>query len=178
MLKSDIQDRLRPLLLVMAGMVALDQLTKYLIVSYLSPFDSIPILGNAVRLTFVLNQNGAFSLAPQRLLPFLTPLQFYGFFNLLAASLVFILYWKTPLSERFTRLAFMLILSGAIGNLIDRFRLGKVVDFIDCDFPNIVMERWPVFNVADSCVTVGITILILVTIFSKKNEHPAPPSNG
>ena len=52
-----------------------------------------------------------------------------------------------------------------MGNLIDRFFWGKVVDFIDVDFPDFIMSRWPVFNAADSAVTVGMCLLVIYILF-------------
>jgi len=70
-----------------------------------------------------------------------------------------------------------LIMGGALGNLTDRLRWGEVVDFISVDFPDFLMERWPTFNVADSAVSVGVTILILFSLFSSTSHLPPPPDN-
>jgi len=56
-------------------------------------------------------------------------------------------------------------MGGAIGNTIDRLLYGYVIDFIDVDLPDWLMERWPVFNVADSAVSVGVTLLLIVMLF-------------
>jgi signal peptidase II len=61
-----------------------------------------------------------------------------------------------------------MILGGAVGNFIDRMRLSMVVDFIDCDFPDFIMTRFPTYNVADSFVTVGVAVVILSPVFLKK----------
>ncbi|OGJ87241.1 MAG: signal peptidase II [Candidatus Raymondbacteria bacterium RifOxyA12_full_50_37] len=151
-------------------LVALDQATKWLVVTRMELYQSIPVIGEWIKLTFVYNQNGAFGLAPQRLLPFLSTRIFFVTFTIIAATVVFVLYFQTPSADRWTRLSLVLILGGAAGNFIDRVRLGKVVDFIDCDFPDFIMERWPVWNVADSCVTIGIAILFIITLFAKRRE--------
>jgi signal peptidase II len=61
-----------------------------------------------------------------------------------------------------------MVFSGAIGNFIDRMRLQKVIDFIDCDLPDFIMPRFPTFNVADSFVTVGVVLLLLSPLLLKK----------
>lgn len=159
------------LLLFMCAAVLLDQFTKYLVVHRMHLYQSVSVLGDAVRLSYVLNENGAFSLMPQRLIPVLSTRGFFLIFSLAAAAVVFTLYLKTPYGEKWNRLALMFILGGAAGNFIDRVRLGKVIDFIDCDFPDFLMERWPVFNAADSCVTIGITILVVSALFSRRRGH-------
>jgi signal peptidase II len=70
-----------------------------------------------------------------------------------------------------------MILGGAVGNFIDRMRMQMVVDFIDCDFPDFIMTRFPTFNVADSFVTVGVAIVILSPVILKKIHHLLPHSN-
>jgi signal peptidase II len=63
------------------------------------------------------------------------------------------------------KFSYSLIIGGAIGNLIDRLAFGSVTDFFDVDFPDFLMERWPVFNIADSSIVIAITILLIYTIF-------------
>lgn len=71
--------------------------------------------------------------------------------------------------------SFSLIVAGAIGNLIDRIYLGSVTDFLDFDFPDFLMERWPIFNVADSAICVAIGLYIIYVLFYEKRitkENP------
>ena len=67
-----------------------------------------------------------------------------------------------------SRLGVIMIISGALGNFIDRMRIQKVVDFIDCDLPDFIMTRFPTFNVADSFVTVGVILVFLSPVLIKK----------
>lgn len=64
------------------------------------------------------------------------------------------------------------ILGGAIGNTYDRIVYGYVIDFVDVDFPNWIMDRFAVFNVADAAVSVGVTVLLLLLIFQKPAPEP------
>jgi signal peptidase II len=87
------------------------------------------------------------------------------YISLIAIILILVLIFKTPSKNLLTRSAYLMILAGAASNLIDRLRVGYVIDFIDFRF-------WPVFNLADTSITCGI-ILLFVMIFShhqKENE--------
>ena len=110
--------------------------------------DVINIIGELVRFQLVFNKGAAFSSRPQDLMPFLPPWLFFLLISIVAGV--------------------VMILGGAVGNFIDRMRLSMVVDFIDCDFPDFIMTRFPTFNVADSFVTVGVAIVILSPIILKK----------
>jgi len=128
------------------GVLALDQVTKTLASDTLRG-RGIAVLGGAVDLVYTRNTGAAFSLLPGG------GLSFAIIAVLVSAGIV--LYYRHIVSEPlFFRLALALILGGAVGNLIDRIRLGYVVDFID-------LRWWPVFNIADSAVVVGVAGLII-----------------
>ena len=166
--------RIRFLLIAVFSLVILDQVTKWLIATHLVPGQSVPVIGEWVRFTFIYNMNGAFGLSPAALLPVLNNKLFFTTFTLAAGTLVVWLYFRAEPRERWTRIGLTLIIAGALGNLIDRVRLGHVLDFIDCDFPDFIMERFAIFNVADSCITVGIALLVILTLRGKKHETPPP----
>lgn len=93
--------------------------------------------------------------------------------SIIASGIIFFLFIKNDNS--IARFSFTLILSGAVGNLIDRIFFGKVTDFLDVDFFNISLgnwhiERWYVFNIADSCIVIGVILLIIYYLFV---EQPA-----
>jgi signal peptidase II len=150
-------------LLISVIVIICDQLSKWLIVAFLS-------MGNAVRLLpflnfdLVYNRGAAFS--------FLSTEGGWQVFFLMAMSLAItglLVYWlaKTPASFRWQSVALALIIGGALGNLIDRVRLHKVVDFIDFH-----INRWhfATFNVADMAVSIGVFILILCLFFYTENQ--------
>ena len=85
--------------------------------------------------------------------------------SLLAIFLIF--YFLSKASSKIEKISFALILGGAVGNLIDRIVLGSVTDFIWCDFPDVIMTRWPVFNIADSSIVIAITTMVIYTIFHR-----------
>jgi signal peptidase II len=136
---------LLPLILI------LDQITKVVVDRTMVLYQSIPVLGDFFRLTYIHNAGAAFGLNIG------SPLVHTVFS--LAALGVLVWLWRTaPPGALLLRYALVVVLGGAVGNIIDRVRLGKVIDFFDFGLGDL---RWPVFNVADSAVTVGILLLII-----------------
>ncbi len=153
------------LLIIAGSIIALDQITKVIISKTLALHHSIPIISGFFNLTHVLNPGGAFGfLANQsttvRVLIFL-------FVSSLAICFILYFYINTPETHLFLSVGFALIFGGAIGNMIDRIRLGKVIDFLDFRVLNV---PWPAFNVADSAITIGMAIFIFHIVFKKMPE--------
>jgi len=150
--------------------LALDQITKLWASSHSLGW-SVPVIGDFLRFTLVYNENAAFSLKPQSILPWLSPTIFFG--TLTVAACLGAVYFFRGLhrEDHLSRLGIVLIISGALGNFCDRLRIGKVVDFIDSDFPDIIYERWPTFNLADSWVTIGIVLLFISSFVHKKRTE-------
>ena len=128
--------------------VLLDQLTKFLIKQNLQLNQSVPIIKNILHLTYATNTGSAFGM-------------FKGFniyfilFSIVVIIGIFYYLKKILKNEKLLQLAIGLLLGGTLGNLIDRLAYGYVVDFID-------FRIWPVFNVADSAVTISIMLLIFL----------------
>lgn len=132
----------------------LDQVTKILALRYLSDGNSLPIIENIFHLTLVHNKGiafGFFRSHPQLL------------FLLITFSLVFLFVWGLRMREGTWahRLGLALILGGAVGNWLDRLRHGAVIDFFD-------FRVWPVFNVADSAITIGVCLFIILMLRPSK----------
>ena len=125
---------------------AADQLTKAFIVSALAPGESRPLIPNLLHLTHVQNTGAAFGLFKGRQLLFIV--------LTIGVILWLLRELRRPSLPRAMRWGCALVVGGAAGNLLDRWRLGYVVDFID-------LRVWPVFNVGDSAITVGIALLCL-----------------
>jgi len=153
-----------PWMLGFSLLVALDQVTKYWVRANFVLGESIPVLGELLRLTYVQNPGVAFGLEP------FPPLVLLAFGGIAALGLAFYLRLLINDHDRLKWPVF-LFLCGAVGNTIDRAMMGSVTDFFDADFPDFIMQRWPVFNIADSCVSIGIALLIWQTLFVK---HAAP----
>ena len=150
-------------LAVISGLVViLDQITKILILKNLPLYHSITIIPGFFNITHILNPGGAFGFMAHQdsnLRNFL-----FLFLSSFAVCFIFYFYKNTWRTHPFLASGFALILGGAIGNLIDRIRFGKVVDFLDF---YVRSYHWPAFNVADSAITVGITIFIFHLLFKK-----------
>jgi len=150
--------------LALACMAALailtDQLSKAYVVRHLDLYESwapVPALEQVFRFTYVRNTGAAFGLFPQGGAIFLI--------IAVIVSVIIVYYYRQVSSEGWLiRLALGLQLGGALGNVIDRVRLGYVVDFLD-------VWRWPVFNVADSCIVVGVGLLILVMLREERRSR-------
>ncbi|MCF7912163.1 MAG: signal peptidase II [Candidatus Cloacimonetes bacterium] len=147
----------------------LDQLSKFYIRSTMYPGENLKITPKYLWITFVENTGAAFSVTfgsveLNRIL-----------FSIIAAIAVVILGILVVKSiSKVEAVSLSLVMGGAAGNLIDRIWLGRVTDFINCDFPDFIMERWPVFNVADSSIVIGVSMLVIYYLFfEKKSTRPA-----
>jgi signal peptidase II len=144
---------------VISGLVVtLDQVTKHLVRAKLALGESVPDEG-PFRITYVTNTGAAFGILQGQTL-FLMVTTFLG----LAAILLYFLY--PPMEHGVLRLALGLQLGGAVGNLADRVRLGKVTDFID-------VGPWPAFNVADSSIVVGVAIIVGFFLLAESQHQRA-----
>ena len=153
-------------LIFIAGLVVLlDQITKLLVLDSMPLFHSIEIIPGFFNFTHVHNPGGAFgflstsSTTVQRFV--------FLFASSLAVGLVLYFYIKTPRSFPWLLSGFALVIGGACGNLIDRIRMGRVVDFLDFYIGNL---HWPAFNVADSAVSIGMVIFVFHLVFKKLPE--------
>lgn len=128
------------------GIIVLDQFVKYWITTHMLLGSSIPIIADILHITYILNPGAAFGILEN---------QRYFFIAIAFAMIffVFYLYPKIPKQFRLLRMGVILLVGGAAGNLVDRIRTGLVVDFID-------FRIWPVFNIADIAIVVGVGIII------------------
>lgn len=141
---------LRNLFFVLLGTLLLDQVSKLAVLLFMQTGESISLLSDVVRLTFVRNSGAAFGLLSGNRIPFL-------FTTFLAIVALLFLVVRSRRTRADLSFYLVLVLAGAIGNMIDRLRFGEVIDFIDIGGKNV---RWPVFNVADSAVTVGVLLFL------------------
>ena len=143
----------------------IDQVTKAMILKTLPLYTSVPVIQGFFSLTHIHNPGAAFGFMASQ------DSSIYQIVLLLITStavcVLFFLYQKIPRSHPLLATGFALVFGGAIGNLIDRIRFGKVVDFLDFYIKNL---HWPAFNVADSAITIGMTIILIHLIFKKMPE--------
>jgi lipoprotein signal peptidase len=138
----------------LAGIVVvLDQLTKAWLVSNFAPGDVVEVVGDVVRLVFGQNSGALFGLFRDQALLF-------GLVSLGVIGLIMAYHGHSPRSL-YLSIALGLLLGGALGNVIDRLRLGYVVDFVDIGVGNL---RFYTFNVADAAISTSIVLLIAVAI--------------
>ncbi len=145
--------------------IFLDQLTKELIELKFNLYESLTIIPKFLSFTYIHNRGGAFSLFSNMPEIFLNI--FFVIVPLFVMAIILYMYIKAKEQDRIFLLSLTLIFSGAIGNFIDRVRFGQVRDFIDVDLTWLPLYRqhWPVFNVADSLICIGIGLLIIHTLF-------------
>lgn len=146
--------RYRLLGIVSVVVLVLDQASKLYIDSHFRIGESVTVLANFFHITYVRNKGAAFGIFADSAVR----IPFFISVSLIAA--IGILWYLRRLrdDQRLPSFALSLIFAGAVGNLIDRIRLGEVIDFIDVHW---YRHHWPAFNVADSAITVGVCLLLL-----------------
>ncbi len=156
------------LLLVVGGLVVLiDQATKIWVHQTMRIYESTPIVPGLLDFHYIRNTGAAFGFLSGSHAGFRIP--FFILVSSVAIGIILYLFWKLEESEVVMPLALSLVLGGAIGNLIDRIRLGEVIDFILFHYKAF---RWPAFNVADIGITIGVFLLI-IRIFLFERREPA-----
>jgi signal peptidase II len=164
-------------LIVSLIVILSDQLSKTVVAHYFQIGKSTPVLGNFFKVTYILNPGGVFGSR-------LGSQNFYTVISVLAIIVTSWFFFKIKAKETWLKLGLCMVLGGAVGNLIDRLRFGEVVDFLDFDFfnislppskvlffnfPGFSLDRWPVFNLADSFVLIGIVLIIVQLLKSPRS---------
>jgi len=142
------------LLAVTPLILIVDQLTKLYIDGTMKLYQSIPVIDGLFNITYLRNRGAAFSFLAEAS----WRLPFFLIATVIAVIAILVAFRKLRDDQRFAAVSLTLILSGAVGNLIDRVRMGEVIDFLDVYWKN---HHWPAFNVADSAICVGVALLAL-----------------
>ena len=147
------------LISISVGVIILDRLTKNIVIGSMFYHQSISVLGNFFKIVYVANPGGAFG----------TRLggNYFYILSAILASIILVLWLFGKKHSTMGLTGIALMFGGAIGNLWDRFTIGRVIDFLDF---GIGTTRWPTFNIADSAITVGICLLILQELIKKDGE--------
>jgi signal peptidase II len=150
--------------------VLLDRWTKRLVAAHVPMYERIQVIPGFFRITHTENTGAAFSLFADSHSHWTTVL-LIGF-SVLAMLVVLVLLWKQKQGLCLTGVALSLILGGAVGNLWDRVASGRVIDFL---LFYIGQYQWPVFNLADSAIVVGASLLVIELLFSRPKPvvHPS-----
>lgn len=151
-----------PYLLAAGALVVLDQVTKNIVARGVPLYDSVPVIPGFFNITRIHNKGAIFGTFSQTGNSLVFALLTAA--SLLALAFVVYYFFKTPASDKLMKVALALIMAGAFGNQFDRLVRGYVVDFLDF---YLGTTHWPFFNVADSCITVGAG-LMLVVLFRRK----------
>jgi signal peptidase II len=156
-------------LVLSAAVILLDMWTKWLVVKRIDLHEAVPIIPDFFQLVHVHNTGAAFGIganASSKIVPLLLNIGAIGVF-----CVVVVYAFRSAITDRLLQTGLHLILGGAIGNLLDRFRFGYVVDFLDV---YVRGHHWPAFNVADSAICIGIALLFFDM---KKKPEPAPAAS-
>lgn len=155
--------------LLAAFVLVLDQLTKWWIVNHLDLYESIPVIGEFFQITSHRNRGAAFGILQNQRWFFITVTV------VIVMGLVWYLHKTVRQGRKLFPFALGLVLGGALGNFIDRLRWGEVVDFLHFRFQfnwfgNSVDYHYPIFNVADSAIVVGVALIFLDTLLAWRKE--------
>ncbi len=151
------------MLVTVSGLVVvLDQATKWLIASSFSYYEEVKVIPGFFNLIYIHNPGGAFGIFAKNQGTLQSML--FILIAFAAMGLVLYLYKNTPSEYPVLSVGFALIFGGALGNMIDRIRLGKVIDFIDLYVAHL---HWPAFNIADSAISIGMVIFGFYIVFRK-----------
>jgi len=151
--------------------IVLDQASKLFVQAHMALYESIAIVPNYLDITYTLNPGAAFSMLAEA-----PPWVRTAFLLSMACAAIVVLAVLIVRSERVSvnSIAFALILGGAAGNLIDRAIRGRVIDFMRAHYYDL---NYPVFNVADSAITIGVGLIILASFFGGESEPKAGRSS-
>lgn len=150
--------------LISVVILVIDQVTKRIVVSSMDLHETIPVLGDLLRWTYIQNDGLVFGLDA------VFGGRTLGIISLIATVVFVIFLIRVQNESLYLRSLMGAIIGGAIGNTIDRLAYGYVIDFIDVDMPDAIMDRFHVFNIADSALSVGVTLIMLLLIFGRKHD--------
>ena len=146
--------------------VALDQLTKFFVSSYMTLGDTIPIIKDVLHITYVENKGAAFSMLSDK------RWVFHTFSTIAIVAIVYVMIKYRRELSRLSSVSLAMVLGGAVGNMIDRiFRGGALFDGAVVDFIDVRLINFAVFNIADSFVCVGAALLVLSVILDEKKAR-------
>lgn len=158
-------NKIRTVLLLVSGILVLDQISKALVIRTLDVYESVPIIESFFHLTLVYNTGAAFGLLAHMPAWFRQP--FFLVATGVAVLTLLLFLRRTGGANRPTVIAIATIIGGALGNLIDRLRYGHVIDFLDFHWRGY---HWPAFNVADTCITLGVIGILWTSLWEERSK--------
>ena len=154
-------------------MIILDQLTKFWVTLHIPTYYSISIIEGFFSITHIRNPGVAFGLFARQ--EFEYKVAFFIVISLIAIIAILIIFHQSPDDKRAVRAGLILIFSGAVGNLIDRILHKEVIDFLDFFYKG---THWPAFNVADACITIGVSFMIFDLFYGYPKAIDASKSSN
>ena len=152
------------LFLISNALIILDQFTKFLVTLNIPQNYSVGVILNFFQLTHIRNSGVAFGLFADYKAEY--KVIFFIVFSTVAIIAILVIYHQTSKDKKMVLAGLILLFSGAVGNLIDRVLYHEVIDFLDFYYENY---HWPAFNIADSCITIGV-LMIMVDQFSSEEK--------
>jgi len=163
-------NRYSTLSIITAVILVLDQATKLYVDANFRLHETVPVIRGFFHLTYVRNKGAAFGILADNAvrIPF--------FITVSIVAMLGIIWYLRQIraDQKLAIFSLSLIFSGAFGNLIDRIRLGEVIDFLDVFWQR---HHWPAFNVADSAITVGVTLLFIEMWREDRNKAAEDSAN-
>lgn len=160
------------LVAVSALVLVLDQVTKVYIDKTMALHTSIPVIDGLFNITYLRNKGAAFGILANSVYR----LPFFLLISSAAAVVILVVIKRLRDDQKLSAISLSLIFSGALGNLIDRVRLGEVIDFLDVHWQG---HHWPAFNIADSAICVGVFLLAIEMFIEERKEKKGtrPPES-
>lgn len=155
------------LFVISSALIVVDQYTKFMVTVHIPLNYSVKVVEGFFNLTHIRNSGVAFGIFSEQnseLKPYLLI-----FVSIIAIMAIMVIFHQTEKDKRLVQTGLVLVFSGAIGNLIDRVIHKEVIDFLDFYIEN---QHWPAFNVADSCITIGVMLMAADMLV---NHNPSAP---
>jgi signal peptidase II len=154
--------------IIAALVIVIDQATKLYIDRVMDLHTSITVIDKFFNITYMRNKGAAFSF----LANFNYRIPFFILISVVAILVILSVVYRLRPEQKFAAVSLALIFAGALGNLIDRIRLGEVIDFLDAHWYE---HHWPAFNVADSAICVGVFLLAIDMYLEEKRQKKQGP---
>ncbi|MBE6138355.1 MAG: signal peptidase II [Firmicutes bacterium] len=152
---------MKKMLPIISIIILLDQIIKFLVIANMNLFDSINVVENFFNITYVRNNGAAWSILSGNTLLLIV-------ISIIALILIYFYFIKNQKLNNLENISYSLLIGGTVGNLIDRVFLGYVVDYLDF---KIFSYNFPVFNLADICIVIGIFLICITLIGGEINDR-------
>ena len=154
-------------------LIILDQFTKFMVTLHIPKNYSVGIIQNFFQFTHIRNPGVAFGLFANYKAEY--KVLFFIVFSSIAIIAILVFYYQTSSDKKMVNTGLILLFSGAVGNLIDRILYHEVIDFLDFYYKSY---HWPAFNIADSCITIGVVLIMIDQFINVEKPSSREPLSG